>query len=268
MTDEKGTIMIALRSLLIILLIVSSGHSMARETLKKRWHSGLDNMCEYTDGSVVNMGYKSCLSSIQNGSANRQSEAMIKEQLRLGQQSTDMMSQGINQITGGKGLIPMMLDSVMGGNKERKLQKVLDEYPNSKATLQSSAFRKWVAENDVRERYFMAAYNGDAKRLDDLLAIYSMDTLPETDPDFRKWLDETYGLEKVIRLVLKADKSGDYSPIKRFIKGFFARNTQNASQRSLDGGGYWKRIYCKDQSIPPIITAHEANHCPVGSSPH
>ena len=170
MTDEKGTIMIALRSLLIILLIVSSGHSMARETLKKRWHSGLDNMCEYTDGSVVNMGYKSCLSSIQNGSANRQSEAMIKEQLRLGQQSTDMMSQGINQITGGKGLIPMMLESVMGGNKERKLQKVL--------------------------------------------------------------------------------------------------NTQNAYQRSRDRGGSWKRIYCKDKSIPPIITAHEANHCPVGSSPY
>lgn len=212
-----------LRSFLIILLIVSAGNSMARETLKKQWYNGLDNMCEYTDGSVVNMGYKSCPSSIQNGSENRQSEAMIKEQLRLGQQSTDMMSQGMNQITGGQGLVPMILDSVMGAHKKRKLQKVLDEHPNSISTLQSSAFRNWAAEKGERERDLKMAYKGDAKKLDGLLTIYRMETLGQTNPDFARWLIQRYGEEEVRRLIAKADKSGDYSPMKTWLKGFRSR---------------------------------------------
>ena len=66
-------------------------------------------------------------------------------------------------------------------------------------------------------------------------------------------------------------KSG-YSMQKVCVKNCYTtqpnKYSPQTSQRSRDRGEPWKRIYCKDQSIPPIITAHEAQYCPKGSSPY
>jgi len=60
-------------------------------------------------------------------------------------------------------------------------------------------------------------------------------------------------------------KSG-YSMQKVCVKNCDSSST--SFQRKRDRGESWKRIYCKDQSIPPVISAHEAQYCPKGSSPY
>ena len=169
----------ALRSLLTIVILLSSEHSMALQTLKKSWRNGINNMCEYSDGSVVNMGYKNCPSSIQNGSASKRSEAMTKEWLRLGQQSTDMMTQGINGITDGKGLIPSLSKKLKSKDQSEDaytagLRAIITSHPDSAEVLDNPEFINWVSGDDQRYRSYIAATSRPRPDLNQLNWLLTM----------------------------------------------------------------------------------------------
>ena len=70
-----------------------------------------------------------------------------------------------------------------------------------------------------------------------------------------------------IRLNACMNRSG-YSLQNVCVKNCWEPLTPLKRDRDRDRSESWKRIYCKDQSIPPIISAHEAEYCPKGSSPY
>ena len=176
------------------------------------------NMCYYDDGSVINNGGRICPMRL---SSNKGTSGITVPNLGPSQESIDWRlkygqdrAQGLS--AGTRGLLGSLSDKI----KERKLREVLDDHPNSKSTLQSSAFLKWVAGDDRRERALKKAYNGDAKSLDAVLTFYNFNTLGETNPDFGNWLVQTYGYEEVVSSYKEAEKTGDYLVWKAWMKEF------------------------------------------------
>jgi len=93
--------------------------------LKRQWSEGINRMCQYQDGTVLNMKSRSCPSQKPTSGGNAQSDYLMKEQLRLGQQSTQMMTNGMSQMTGGKGLIPLMLEQLQGKTSDVSAREIL-----------------------------------------------------------------------------------------------------------------------------------------------
>ena len=208
-----------MKLLTAILLVTFSVSAFALDPFLK---SSSGSKCYYTDGSVIDNGGRTCPRqlSINNGSsgitARNQgpSQESIDSRLKYGQDR----AQGLS--SGSRGLFGALSDKI----KERKLRKVLDNHPNSKSTLQSPEFLEWVAKRGRREIHLKQAYNGNAKSLDILLTIYSFYTLSENNPNFGKWVIETYGKDEARKLFVRADQTGDYSVIKAWLKGFRESN--------------------------------------------
>jgi len=70
----------------------------------------------------------------------------------------------------------------------------------------------------------MKAYNGDPQSLDSILTTYHFMMLGETNPKFGRWIVQTYGQDEVRRLYLRADRTGDYSVMKSWLKQFRESN--------------------------------------------
>ena len=208
-----------MRLLIAILLVTSSVTVFALDPYLTR-SSG--NMCYYDDGSVINNGGRICprrLSS-NNGTSGitvpnlGPSQESIDWRLKYGQDRAQGLSAGT------RGLFGALSDKI----KERKLREVLDDHPNSKATLQSPDFLDWVSMQGKREIHLKQAYSGNAKSLDALLTVYNFDKLGRSNPDFGAWIIGTYGKDEVRKLYFRADKTGDYSVMKSWLKEFRESN--------------------------------------------
>ena len=178
--------------------------------------------CYYTDGSVIDNGGRICPRqlSISNSSSGITapnlvpSQESINSRLKYGQDRAQGLSAGT------RGLFGALSDKI----KERKLREVLDDHPNSKATLQSPDFLDWVSMQGKREIHLKQAYSGNAKSLDALLTVYNFDKLGRSNPDFGAWIIGTYGKDEVRKLYFRADKTGDYSVMKSWLKEFRESN--------------------------------------------
>jgi hypothetical protein len=176
-----------------ILLMTSSVYVLALDPFLKRSSGG---KCYYDDGSVINNGGRICPQRLNIDTFNQMKRMTLPPvDLKMSQESIDWrLKYGQDRAQGmsaaSDGLVGALLDKI----KEKKLRKILDDHPNSKSTLQSPEFRKWVAEDDDRERSLKKAYGGDAKSLDAVLTTYNFMTLLEKNLNLATGLVKLMGV--------------------------------------------------------------------------
>ena len=243
--------------------------------LKRQWSEGVNRMCQYQDGTVLNMKSRSCPSKMPKSGGNAQSDYLMKEQLRLGQQSTQMMTNGMSQMTGGKGLIPLMLERLQGKTSEKQMENLLNDYPNAKSTLRDPEFLQWATEDDRRFQILQQALKGNVQSLDSLLTVHEFMTLAKRDSNFGDWVSRTIGRAEAERSIKKGDKTGDYSWFKKTMQNYKNSNISRShadqpskyspqtSQRSQQGG---LTKICKGSMADGSVRFKyvKTGSCPVG----
>ena len=171
--------------------------------------------------------------------------------LQYGAESAEGLRQGLSK----------SFDAIWNGINKRKLEGVLKEHPNAKATLRDPRFLEWATQEDVHYGLLIKAWNDDADSLDKLLTIYDLTILIEDNPEFKRWL---VGLEGAERELIKADKNGDLSWVKKILKEWKSKNPANTqSQRTNSKSGY---VICKTvangETVQEVVWA---STCPDGA---
>ena len=87
-------------------------------------------------------------------------------------------------------------------------------------------------------------------------------TLLEKKPEFGKWLSKTYGREELIRLTQKADKTGDYSAMKAWMKEFSKQDRGEAKSKLATSRFVGKGVEQPEVGINAIHPNQATNYKP------